>query len=72
MNGEELDKEKVLRIVEEWDIEKEPEYRSFRCAKCNKVLTKAWHVWLNQGNFKLEVHFCDDCYQELKNKPEEG
>ena len=66
MNGNELDREKILNIVKQWEIKDEPEYREFRCAKCNKVLNKAWHVWLNQGGFKLEVHFCDDCFQELR------
>lgn len=60
------DKDKVLEIVKDWDTSEEPEYREFRCAKCNKKLKKAWHVWVDEGGYRLEVHFCKDCFEEVK------
>jgi RNase P subunit RPR2 len=60
-----MNREKILQIVKKWKISKEPEYRSFRCAKCQKNIRKAWHVWLEDKGFKLEVHFCKKCFKEM-------
>jgi len=57
---------KILKVIKNWKIKWEPEYRGFRCAKCQKPMRKAWHVWLRKGRFKLEVHFCNKCFKELK------
>jgi hypothetical protein len=56
----------ILKIVKKWKIKKEPEYRIFKCAKCQRPIRKAWHVWLKKGGFKLEVHFCKKCFESLK------
>lgn len=56
----------ILKIVKKWKIKWKPEYRGFRCAKCQRPMRKAWHVWLRKGGFKLEVHFCKKCFKELK------
>ena len=56
----------ILRIVRLWRIKRTPEYRGFRCAKCQRVMRKAWHVWLRDGGFKVEVHFCKRCYAKLR------
>jgi len=58
----------ILKIVENWKIKWKPEYRVFRCAKCQKPIRKAWHVWLNKGGFKLEVHFCKKCFKKVESK----
>lgn len=60
-----MDQEKILGIVRKWKISPKPEYRGFRCARCQKHMRKAWHVWLNKGGFRLEVHFCRKCFREL-------
>jgi hypothetical protein len=60
-----MDQDKVLGMVRKWDISTKPEYRGFRCAMCQRYMRKAWHVWLNHGGFRLEVHFCSKCFKEL-------
>ena len=60
-----MNKNKILKIVKTWKIKWEPEYRGFRCAKCQKPIRKAWHCWLNKRGFKLEVHFCNKCFKML-------
>lgn len=61
-------KDKILEIVKKWKINKIPEYREFRCAKCQKTIKKAWHIWLKEEGFNTEVHFCKDCFKENGNK----
>ena len=58
-------KEKILEIVNNWQIKPQPEYRGFYCGKCLKTLTKAWHYWLSEDNLKIEVHLCKKCYREV-------
>ncbi len=54
----------ILNIVKKWKISWKPEYRTFRCARCQKNIRKAWHVWLKYGRFKTEVHFCGKCFKK--------
>jgi len=61
-----MNKEKILKIVKSWKINPVPEYRGFRCAKCQRFMRKAWHVWLNHKGYKLEVHFCKECFKKLR------
>jgi len=61
-----MNKNKILKIVKKWKIKWTPEYRGFRCAKCQKPIRKAWHCCLNKGGFKLEVHFCNKCFKEVR------
>lgn len=56
----------LLRIVQEWKINQKPEYRGFRCAKCQKYIHKAWHHWLKTAGFKTPVHFCNSCEKKFK------
>jgi len=58
----------LLQIVKKWKISKKPEYRGFRCANCQKYMHKAWHYWLNEGGYKIPVHFCNKCKVKLKFK----
>lgn len=59
-----MDSKRILRIVRKWNAKK-PEYRTFRCGNCQKTMRKAWHVWLYDGGFKTEVHFCKRCGKQL-------
>lgn len=61
-----MNQDKTLKIVKTWKIKLTPEYRGFRCGKCQKPIRKAWHVWLDKGRYKLEVHFCKKCFREVK------
>lgn len=56
---------KMLNFVKGWKISPYPEYRGFRCAGCQKKIRKAWHIWLNSDGYKLEVHFCLKCFNNL-------
>ena len=63
-----MKQDEILKIVKTWKIKKIPEYRGFRCAKCQKPIRKAWRVWLNKGRYKLEVHLCKKCFENLKGR----
>ncbi len=61
-----VDASKVLRVVKKWKISNKPQYRPFRCALCQKKMRKAWHVWLKESGYKVEVHFCRKCIQRVR------
>ena len=63
-----MSKNVLLQIVRTWKINEKPEYRGFRCAKCQKYIDKAWHRWLRTGGFETPVHFCNNCEANLKLK----
>jgi HAD superfamily hydrolase (TIGR01549 family) len=52
-------------MVKTWDINPNPEYRGFRCAKCQKYIKKAWHCYLKAGGYRTPVHFCNACQKKL-------
>ena len=56
----------LLKIVKTWKINPKPEYRGFGCANCQKPIRKAWYHWLNQGGYKLPVHFCNRCEKKFR------
>ena len=56
----------LLKIVQTWDLNPNPEYRGFRCANCQKYMRKAWYHWLTEGGYKTPVHFCNDCEEKFK------
>ncbi len=60
-----MDSKEILKIVKKWKINKTPEFRGFRCANCQKRMHKAWHVWLSDGGYKTEVHFCRRCGRKI-------
>lgn len=55
----------LLSIVRKWKINKNPEYRAFRCANCQKYIRKAFHYWLKNSNYSTPVHFCKRCQRKL-------
>lgn len=56
----------LLRIVQTWDINPNPEYRGFRCANCQRPMRKAWYHWLITAGYKRPVHFCKECEKKLR------
>ncbi|MFH1780445.1 MAG: hypothetical protein ABH841_00325 [Candidatus Nealsonbacteria bacterium] len=56
----------LLKIVETWNLNPNPEYRGFRCANCQKYMRKAWYHWLTARGYKTPVHFCNECEKEFK------
>ncbi|KPJ57450.1 hypothetical protein AMJ49_00760 [Parcubacteria bacterium DG_74_2] len=65
-----MNQDEIFKIVKTWKIKKNPEYREFRCAKCQRKIRKAWHIWVNKGSFKLEIHFCKKCFKQINKKRE--
>ncbi|GEM_PF-2000026 len=59
-------KEILLKIVKSWNIREKPEYRSFRCALCQKYIKKAFYYWLNSKEYFTPVHFCKFCQKLIK------
>ena len=56
-----MTQEKLLNIVKTFNIKMKPEYRGFRCAKCQKRIFKAWHYQLRERGYRAPVHFCNQC-----------
>lgn len=42
----------------------EPEFRGFRCAKCQEYITKSWHHQLDSEEYLVLVHLCENCQEE--------
>jgi len=61
-----VNKEKLLKTVQSWNIKKEPEYRGFRCANCQKYIRKTWHIWFDHEGFKCEVHLYKKYFKEYE------
>jgi RNase P subunit RPR2 len=47
--------------IKKWDLNAEPIYKIFTCDKCNRNMTKAWHIWTRDKKNLIEVHFCKEC-----------
>ena len=63
-----MDKKKLVKTVQSWNIKLGAEYRGFRCAHCQKYMHKAWHIWLDDKGYKCEVHLCKNCFKEYDKK----
>jgi hypothetical protein len=38
-----------------------PHRRLSRCASCGHRMWFPWHIWLDHGGFKKELHVCNRC-----------
>lgn len=38
-----------------------PGFRKATCVKCGEPMVEMWHLWLNEGGFKKEIHMCENC-----------
>jgi hypothetical protein len=50
----------LLAIVRGWHPSAVPEYRGFRCAACQTQVNAAWYHWLQNDEYFLPVHLCDE------------
>lgn len=56
----------LLKIVQTWNLSKDPEYRRFRCANCQThMLGAVFHHLLNLGGFICPVHLCRNCQAQF-------
>ena len=55
----------LLEIVKTWHPKDYPVYRNFKCGRCKRSIRKAWHVWLQDGGYRIEVHLCMKCYNKF-------
>lgn len=54
--------QQMLDLANAHEIVWEPEFRKPTCAGCDKEMPdKMWHVWLNAGIFRKELHLCWRC-----------
>jgi protein-arginine kinase activator protein McsA len=59
------DTQKFLEnIVQTWTPNMEPEFRGFRCGKCQEYMQQAWHYQLDSAEYLAPVHLCDTCQKE--------
>ncbi len=53
--------ESLQKIVSSWKIKNGAEHRTYRCAKCQRLIRKAYQYLLSNKNFKVFVHLCKNC-----------
>ena len=51
----------LVRLANKWKIDWKPKYRKATCANCGIEMTKMWHIWLDEGGYKKEIHLCKKC-----------
>jgi RNase P subunit RPR2 len=65
--------QKLLAIVETWHLSVTPEFRGFRCARCQECFAgEAWHYFLHEGGYMTPVHFCGACKADFKDSATAG
>lgn len=65
--------QKLLAIVETWRLSPNPEFRGFRCARCQEYFTGgAWHYFLHEGGYLTPVHFCEKCKTDFEGSATAG
>jgi RNase P subunit RPR2 len=55
----------LAQLANKWEIKWTPEYRRAICISCGRNVHKMWHIWLEEGGFKKEVHICKQCEKKL-------
>jgi hypothetical protein len=60
-----LEQDTLLAIVRGWHPSAIPEYRGFRCAACQQQINAAWYHWLQNDEYFLPVHLCDERCERL-------
>jgi RNase P subunit RPR2 len=56
-----ITEDQILEILATQKIYFIPKYRRSLCSACLKEGNKFWHIWLNKGGYKKEVHICRKC-----------
>jgi hypothetical protein len=59
-----IPQEQLAALAESWEPEASatpPKRRLSRCAACGGRMWFPWHIWLNSGGFKKELHVCNRC-----------
>jgi len=51
----------ILDILATQNIDFTPKYRRSLCTSCLKQGNKFWHIWLDEGGYKKEIHICRKC-----------
>lgn len=41
-----------------------PGFRLATCVVCKRPMVAMYHLWLNEGGFKKEIHCCCDCARD--------
>lgn len=56
-----ITQKQCLAILNKWEINWTPEYRTFTCGRCGRTIRKSWHIHCKEGGFKREFHLCKSC-----------
>lgn len=59
-----LTREQVSALANSWEPEASQSTVKFRkatCVMCARPMSKMWHIWLDDGEFKKEIHMCKKC-----------
>ena len=51
----------ILDLIASQSIDYTPKYRRSMCTGCLRKGHKFWHIWLEDGGFKKEIHLCRKC-----------
>jgi hypothetical protein len=64
-----ITEDQILELLGAQPIHYEPSYRVPICTGCRKPGYKFWHIWLDKGGFKKEIHLCKKCGLDYGMKP---
>jgi RNase P subunit RPR2 len=56
-----ITQQELVRLANKWPIKWKPEYRRPICIGCGRNVAVMWHIWLDEGGYKKEVHLCKKC-----------
>jgi hypothetical protein len=59
-----IPQDQLAALAQSWEPEASqtaPARRLSKCASCGKRMLFPWHIWLDAGGFKKELHVCNRC-----------
>jgi hypothetical protein len=59
-----LTRQQVSDLANSWEpnASRSPvKFRKATCVECESEMEEMWHIWLNDGTFKKEIHMCREC-----------
>jgi hypothetical protein len=59
-----------LALAHEPEASASPDgYRRATCVVCSDPMTAMWHLWLDAGGLKKEIHMCARCATDVYGAP---
>lgn len=65
---EKFTQQTLVDLANRWEPEASnspPGFRRATCVVCAREMESMWHLWLEDGGFKKEIHACRECGRDL-------